>query len=353
MTLGITVTSMPQIHDTTFKLLFEHVRAIADLLRGFVRRSLGEAFDPARLDLDSLEPAPAEYVDETLRQSRGDRLWRLRYRAADGAHSWVYLLVMLEFQSEVDPDMALRVLAYTGQLYLRHRRGENGRRRGGPLPPVLPIVIYNGRARWSAAQSVEDEIAPAGAALARFQPRQGYLLLDVLRMRPADLPGDNVVSARFMLEHGDPEAVPAVVAGLRRLLVGPEHAKLRRAFGATLRYMLMTNRFGASGEALQARLRQVDDLEDLAAMGTMFEERLNGLLAKREARGFERGLELERALLVRLAGRKFGPDAASRLAAAIAGMNDSDRLEEVGDAVIACAGGAEFLDRAEEIAGRR
>ena len=274
------MTVMREIHDASLKLFFDHERAVADLLRGFMRLALDAAFDVSRLDLASLEPASPDYVDEKLRRTRGDRVWRLRYRAADGSTGWVYLLVMLEFQSSVDTDMALRVLGYTSQLYARLRRED----RKGPLPPVLPIVVYNGRARWSAAQEVRDEIAPAGAALERFQPRQGYLLLDVHRMRPEDLPAGNVVSARFALEHGDPESVPSVVAALRRLLSGPEHASLRRAFGATLRHMLEANRFGASDGALAARLRQVGDLEDLDAMESLFAERLDEWVAERAAR---------------------------------------------------------------------
>ena len=362
------MAAMPQDHDAAFKALFDHKPAMADLLTGFVRYLLGADPDFARLDLDSLEPAPADYVDKTLRQSRGDRLWRLRYRAADGAPEWAYLLIMLEFQSRVDRDMAMRVHNYTGQLYLQHRRRPDGRL-GGPLPPVLPIVIYNGLARWSAAQRIEDAVAPVGPALRRFQPRQDYLLLDIHRMPLAELPEGNVVSARFALEHGGPLAVPAVIAALRRLLVGPEHAELRQTFAATLRHMLEAERFGPLSAALSARLRRMEALEDLDAMTTMFEKRLDDLLAERgareralglergEARGLERGeargLERERALLARQAGHKFGPDAASRLAAAVAEVDDPDRLEEVGEEVILCATGAEFLARAEDIARRR
>ncbi len=92
-------------------------------------------------------------------------------------------------------------------------------------------------------------------------------------------------------------------------------------------------------------------------MESLFAERLDEWMAEREARVEAqveaRGLERERALLARQAGRKFGADAASRLAAAVAGVENPDRLEEVGDAVIVCASGDALLARAEEIARRR
>ena len=173
-------------------------------------------------------------------------------------------------------------------------------------------------------------------------------------MPPAELPAGNAVSARFALEHGDPQAVPAVIEALRRLLAGPEHAELRQTFAATLRHMLEAERFGALSAASMARLRRMEASGDLDAMTTMFEERLDSLLAERGAReralGEARGLERERALLARQAGRKFGPDAASRLAAAVTGVDDPDRLEEVGEAVILCESGAEFPARVEDIA---
>ncbi len=46
------------------------------------------------------------------------------------------------------------------------------------LPPVLPIVLYNGRPRWRAATDVADLIEPPPGRLARFTPHLSYLLLD-------------------------------------------------------------------------------------------------------------------------------------------------------------------------------
>ena len=62
----------------------------------------------------------------------------------------VYLLVLLEFQSTVEPAMATRMLTYTGMLY--EKLIDDGvLREHGKLPPVLPIVICNGFASRATA----------------------------------------------------------------------------------------------------------------------------------------------------------------------------------------------------------
>ena len=50
--------------------------------------------------------------------------------------------------------------------------GEGELRAHGALPPVLPVVIYNGGRPWSAADLIES----GEPALARHQPSLRYLL---------------------------------------------------------------------------------------------------------------------------------------------------------------------------------
>ena len=64
-------------------------------------------------------------------------------------------------------------------------------------------------------------------------------------------------------------------------------------------------------------------------------------------------LERERAMLSRLAERRFGAGAGARLAALLAEVADPKRLAGIGDLVIDCADGAELLARAREEANRR
>ena len=63
-------------------------------------------------------------------------------------------------------------------------------------------------------------------------------------------------------------------------------------------------------------------------------------------RGIERGRAEERALLCRLAARKFDAETAERLSGLLARLSDPERLAEVGDWIIECGTGADLLDRA-------
>ena len=123
------------MHDPAYKLLFARPRMVCDLLDGFAARGWSGA-----LDFDTVAPLRASFVSEDLQQRHGDLVWRIRFR--DGG--WLYLVLLLEFQATVDPAMALRMLTYTALLYQRlEADGVLLDRRA--LPPVLPVVLYNGR----------------------------------------------------------------------------------------------------------------------------------------------------------------------------------------------------------------
>ena len=72
--------------------------------------------------------------------------------------------------------------------------------------------------------------------------------------------------------------------------------------------------------------------------------REQGLEQGRE-QGLEQGRAEERALLCRQAARKFDDAVARRLADALAGVSDPERLAEVGDWIIECETAGELFAR--------
>lgn len=96
-------------HDTGYKMLFSHPEMVADLLRGFIREDW-----VSQLDFSTLEQVPATFISDKGRKRESDVIWRLRWRGGD---RWLYVYLLLEFQSTVDPFMAVRVMTYVGLLY--------------------------------------------------------------------------------------------------------------------------------------------------------------------------------------------------------------------------------------------
>jgi hypothetical protein len=79
----------------------------------------------------------------------------------------------------------------------------------GRLPPVLPLVLYNGAQVWNAAETLEPLIEPLPAVLADYRPRQAYLLLDEQRLAKAEqAPTRNLSAALFRLEASRGAAAP-------------------------------------------------------------------------------------------------------------------------------------------------
>ena len=246
-------------------------------------------------------------------------------------------MVLLEFQSTVDRYMAVRMLVYAGLLHQDLiRRKELGP--GGELPPVLPVVLYNGRSRWTAADDVAKLAASVGEPLARYQPSQRYFLLDARAHEDDDLPRENLVSALLGLENSrSPGDLKRAARALSEWLGRPGESELKRAFVQWAVRVAIPARLGA--EHLHLALTQLE--ED----PTMLAERSNEWYEEAHRRGVEQGRAEERALLTRQAARKFGTDTASPLAELLVGLTAPGQLAEVGDWIIECEAGAELLDR--------
>ena len=326
------------MHDANYKRLFAFPRMVEDLLRAVVT---GEWLDEA--DFATLRKLSSEYVSDDLRRRHGDTVWQVRL--GDG---WLHVLVLLEFQSREDPDMALRILEYTALLYRELTRNE-ALGHDGLRPPVLPIVLYNGAGRWKAAREVRELIAPVGPSLSPYQPSQRYLLLDERNVEEDDLPSRNLMAAVVGLEQSrTPADLARVVDALRKRLRDPRDRELRRAFGDWARRMaeeFMQDKAESLPRADEAEERDVLD-EVYMTLVERAGQWPKEWIERGRKQGLEQGLEHGRALLCRQAALRFGDDTARLLSDFLLAIRDPDRLAEIGDWLVRCDTGSEFLVRA-------
>lgn len=277
-------------NDPNYRLFFSYPEMVEDLLKGFVHEDW-----VSRLDFRTLERVNGSFVSDDLKDRRNDVVWRLRWQG--GGEDWFYLYLLLEFQSTPEPFMAVRLLVYVGLLLEELIRTQKLKPMD-PLPPVLPVVLYNGKRPWKAPVELASLFPPVPDGLRRRLPRLEYLLVDENRLRPEDREQTgNLVSALARMETSlGAGEFSRSARDLALLLPGEEHRELRRLLG---RWATQVMRRLFRGVTIPG----VEDLEEVAMLEETFKEWERR--AKREGRA-EGRLEGTRQTLLHLMARRFG-----------------------------------------------
>ena len=318
-------------------------------------------------------------------QRYADAVWRIRYASADAGADARTLVLLLEFQSTVDPDMAARTLAYISLLREHLRR--QGRLDPDGALRTLAVVVYSGPKPWSAAGAAGDvPLSPDGTPLLTVVAP--YRLLDSRRAAADDAAERNPAMAVLGVEGAASPAqaaarMQAMALWLPQVLTDRD---VRREFGASVVAWLaatMPRLFSSADSAeigsiglglfeeedemttlhLRAKEWEAEWLRQGIAQGMErglvqgmergleqgVEQGMERGLAQGMERGLtqgmERGLAQERSLLREIAARKFGAAVGEALARRLESASDAEKLRDIGVLIIDCADGAELLAR--------
>jgi hypothetical protein len=256
--------------DNAYKLLFSHAEMVEQLLHGFVHEDwIGQ------VDFSTLEKRSGSYVADDLRDRHDDIIWRVRFK-----DQWLYVYLLIEFQSEVDPFMAVRIMAYLGLLYQDlARTGEVPR--GGLFPPVLPLVLYNGKTRWNAGTNVADLIAPGPGKLHDYRPHLKYLLIDEGAVPPEEMASRNLVASLFALEQcRTPKQIKDALECLIHWWQDPAQSSLRRSFVIWIGRVLLPGKIPG---------HQFPNFHELQEVPPMLEETVKEWVEEWKAQGLKEG----------------------------------------------------------------
>ena len=178
---------MINLHDSGYKKLFSNKVIAQQLLESFVHEEWIK-----EIDFTQLEALDKSFVSDEYRERESDLLLKVRLRRREA-----YIYILLEFQSTVNPWMALRLLNYVVQFYLGYVASQPRVRR---LPAVFPLLLYNGDRRWTAPERLSDLLENAeifGCCMPRFEYRKivvnQFSREELLRI-------GNIVSTLFLAE---------------------------------------------------------------------------------------------------------------------------------------------------------
>ncbi len=280
---------MPHYHDHGYKLLYSFPEMVKSLLTGFVNQDWIK-----QLDFSTLEKVNSSYITDDIRSRSDDIVWRVKLQG-----QWLYVYLLLEFQSTVNKYMAVRMQTYVGLLYQDLIKSEQ-LPENGKLPPVMPIVLYNGNRPWNAAQSITELLQPMPASLQAFQPQQQYWLIDEGRYSAAELEKvENLTAAIIRAELADDQVQFAkVAANLNIWLARPAQDNLRVAIKEWL-LSLIRHRMPDI---------KVDELRNLTEIEAMLaRDWSRKWIAQGEVKGKAEGkAEGEATLLTKLLTKRFG-----------------------------------------------
>jgi len=291
----------PPPHDALFKAAFGQ----PDLARSELELVLPAEIQ-AHLDLPTLEVSPGSFVDEDLRHTHTDLLYRVKTRG--GGDALVYLL--MEHQSTFDARMPLRLLRYMVRIWDRWERDHPT----GKLPIVLPIVLHHDVDAWRATPefaSVLDASPELLAAVAPFQPLFRFVLDDLAPLSLEALSSRKLHALALLVELAFwasrpfgrlQDAAPRMGAIVARMTLDARaHALLTQLYA----YLLHDAAPDMETDAVQAILRQIAGPageEDIMNAG----ERL---IEQGRAKGHAEGEmnTLRAAVAVTLTARGLGP----------------------------------------------
>jgi len=135
------------IHDRGYQLLFSNPILFRQLLESFVKAPW-----VAQLDFDSCEKLNKSFISKEYEKRESDLIYKIRWR-----EQTAYIVILVEFQSTVQRFMAIRIWRYLAEFYTdwieTHQPSRHEK-----LPPVFPIMLYNGDSKWTAPDNIADLI---------------------------------------------------------------------------------------------------------------------------------------------------------------------------------------------------
>lgn len=180
-------------HDVGYKYIFSHKDTFLELLRSFVKKDWVNLIKSEDLIL-----IDKSYILEDFSEEESDIVYKVNLDGND-----IIFYVLLEFQSRVDYRMPMRLLFYMVEVWreiLKNISKREQRRKDFKLPAIVPMVLYNGKNKWTAYTEFKDILSGSELFednIINFR----YILFDIYRYNEIELESmANMVSTVFLLD---------------------------------------------------------------------------------------------------------------------------------------------------------
>jgi predicted transposase/invertase (TIGR01784 family) len=152
----------------------------------------------SQIDPAAITRIDKSYILQDFSEKEADLVYRLKLKDQE-----VIFYLLMELQSSVDFQMPYRLLLYMVEIWrdvLKNTDKKEVERKEFRLPSIVPIVLYNGKSRWTAARQFKETLAVAELFRKHVVDFE-YILIDINRYEKKTLVAlTNLIGAVFQLE---------------------------------------------------------------------------------------------------------------------------------------------------------
>jgi predicted transposase/invertase (TIGR01784 family) len=317
-------------HDRFFKETFSRVEVARDFVAHYLPPEIAELLDPATLSISK-----DTFVDKELKERFSDLLYQIQFK--EKGKAFVYLL--FEHKSYQDPEIALYLLLLMVRIWMQYRKQDNK----GPLPPILPLVVYHGEGQWRISPRFH-ELVELPDVVARYVPKFEYLIWDLSRYSDEEIRGGVALRVAFLLmkhifSKDAGKRLPEIFGLLEEVMqkrTGLQYLE------AALRYVLSGASHVKEEDVVRA-LKKIRIEEGGDLMATLAQQWIEQGIEKGIEQGIEKGIEQgSRKLLGRQIAKRFQVKPES-VYSVFVGLK-TEEIEELGERFL----DAESLDQIRE-----
>ena len=165
-------------HDKFFKETIGKVEVAEDFLNNYLPESIKNI-----VDTRTLEPQKDSFIDEELKETFADMLFKVDI---DGKEGYIYFL--FEHKSYTSKNVSLQLLKYMTAIW--DAKAKNKKK--DELPVILPLLIYHGKDRWNAGNTLGNIIKGYENLpddVKKYIPNYEYLVYDISRYTDDEIKG--------------------------------------------------------------------------------------------------------------------------------------------------------------------
>jgi predicted transposase YdaD len=137
--------------------LFRKSMCTPEVAKDFLKMHLPEKYE-THIDYATLEILKDSFVNERLKRSQVDALFKVKYHDED-----LLIYILIEHQSQVDPTMPIRRLSYKSEIWAAYLEEHKGKK-GIKIPPIVDLHFFTGSRPYDGPLSI-GELAGEDAAL--------------------------------------------------------------------------------------------------------------------------------------------------------------------------------------------